>query len=75
MSGRRQTLPVPRSGPIVGLRPFANVVLEALGRAAQWHARAAERRALAQLSDSQLQDMGISRAEADAEAGKWFWNP
>jgi uncharacterized protein YjiS (DUF1127 family) len=49
--------------------------LEALGRAAQWHARAAERRALAQLSDSQLQDMGISRPEADAEAGKWFWNP
>jgi uncharacterized protein YjiS (DUF1127 family) len=75
MSGRRQTLPIPRSGPIARPHPLANVVLDAWARAAQWLARAAERRALAQLSDSQLQDMGISRAEADAEAGKWFWNP
>jgi uncharacterized protein YjiS (DUF1127 family) len=75
MSGRRQTLPVPRSAPIGGPHPLANVVLDAWALAAQWHARAAERRALAQLSDSQLQDVGITRAEADGEAGKWFWDP
>ncbi len=35
--------------------------------------RAAQRRTLAQLTDWQLQDIGISRGEADAEAGKWRW--
>jgi uncharacterized protein YjiS (DUF1127 family) len=43
--------------------------------AAQCRARAAERRALAQQTDWQLQDVGVFRAEADGEAGKWFWNP
>jgi uncharacterized protein YjiS (DUF1127 family) len=74
MSGRQQTLPIPGSGPIARPHPLANAVLDAWARAAQWHSRAAERRALAQLSDSQLQDIGITRAEADGEAGKWFWN-
>jgi uncharacterized protein YjiS (DUF1127 family) len=41
----------------------------------QWRARAAERRALAQLTDWELKDIGISRAEADGEAEKWFWRP
>jgi uncharacterized protein YjiS (DUF1127 family) len=36
--------------------------------------RASERRALARLTDWQLRDIGISRAEADAEAGKWSWH-
>jgi uncharacterized protein YjiS (DUF1127 family) len=37
--------------------------------------RSAQRRTLAQFSDWQLRDIGISRAEADAEAGKWLWRP
>jgi uncharacterized protein YjiS (DUF1127 family) len=35
--------------------------------------RADERRILAQLTDWELRDIGISRAEANAEADKWCW--
>ncbi len=38
-----------------------------------WHTRAVERSHLAKLEDYHLQDMGISRAEADREAAKPFW--
>jgi uncharacterized protein YjiS (DUF1127 family) len=38
-------------------------------------ARAAERRALVQLTDWELRDLGLSRDEVDAESGKWFWRP
>jgi len=44
-----------------------------LAWAARCAERAAQRRTLAQLTDWQLRDIGISRAEADAEAGKWRW--
>ena len=37
--------------------------------------RAAERRALSRLTDWELHDIGISRAEAGAEAEKWSWRP
>jgi uncharacterized protein YjiS (DUF1127 family) len=37
--------------------------------------RSAERRALARLTDWELRDIGISRTEADGEAGKWCWRP
>jgi uncharacterized protein YjiS (DUF1127 family) len=38
-----------------------------------WVARSRERRALSQLDDQVLADIGISRAEAWLEARKWFW--
>jgi uncharacterized protein YjiS (DUF1127 family) len=38
-----------------------------------WHDRARERRALMELSDHMLRDIGISRAEAHDEAAKPFW--
>lgn len=41
----------------------------------QCRARAAERRVLAQLTDWELRDIGISRGEADAESEKWSWRP
>jgi uncharacterized protein YjiS (DUF1127 family) len=41
----------------------------------QCSARAAERRALSRLTDWELHDIGISRAEAAGEAEKWFWRP
>jgi len=50
------------------------IALDAWGWVAQYGERAAERRALGQLTAWQLHDIGISRAEADAEAGKWFWD-
>lgn len=38
-----------------------------------WQARAAERHRLLQLDNRLLRDVGISRAEAQAEAAKPFW--
>lgn len=38
-----------------------------------WHERARERRALSQLSDQMLHDIGVSRSEATQEAARPFW--
>jgi uncharacterized protein YjiS (DUF1127 family) len=38
-----------------------------------WAERARQRRQLAELDERLLQDVGISRAQAMAEAGKAFW--
>ena len=38
-----------------------------------WHERIRERSTLSYLSDETLDDIGISRAEIDAEARKPFW--
>jgi uncharacterized protein YjiS (DUF1127 family) len=38
-----------------------------------WRQRASTRRALSQLSTASLQDIGIDRDRADAEAAKPFW--
>ena len=38
-----------------------------------WHQRSAERQHLANMSDFYLKDIGISRAEAELEASKPFW--
>ncbi len=35
--------------------------------------RASQRIDLSELSDSQLADIGLTRREAEREAGKWFW--
>jgi uncharacterized protein YjiS (DUF1127 family) len=40
-----------------------------------WHDRARERRTLLGLSDRQLRDIGISRADAGREGDKPFWHP
>jgi uncharacterized protein YjiS (DUF1127 family) len=38
-----------------------------------WFARAAQRRQLAEFDDHRLQDIGVTRAEAEAEIAKPFW--
>ena len=38
-----------------------------------WQARWRQRAGLDRLSDHMLKDLGISRADADHEAGKRFW--
>jgi uncharacterized protein YjiS (DUF1127 family) len=38
-----------------------------------WHDRARERRALMEMSDQTLRDIGISRADAWREAARPFW--
>lgn len=62
---RIQTLPMtaPWSDAWPGIREQLWLMLQ----------RARQRRQLATLSDAQLDDIGISRAEADAEAAKPFW--
>lgn len=45
---------------------FANMV-------ACWSDRSKQRRALSKLSDQQLDDIGVSRTRATAEANKRFW--
>jgi uncharacterized protein YjiS (DUF1127 family) len=48
-------------------------VSEAVTRLMVWHDRVRERRTLLGLSDLQLRDIGISRADAGAEGDKPFW--
>jgi len=38
-----------------------------------WVARSRSRRALAQLDDSQLRDIGLNRSTAISEANRMFW--
>jgi uncharacterized protein YjiS (DUF1127 family) len=38
-----------------------------------WHERSRQRRALAMLTDHQLKDIGLSRADAALELSKPFW--
>ena len=40
-----------------------------------WFQRARQRRQLAQLTDRELRDIGVTRVEAQAEAAKAFWQP
>ncbi len=40
-----------------------------------WRQRSQQRRALAQLNDFMLKDIGISRSDASNEANKPFWKP
>jgi uncharacterized protein YjiS (DUF1127 family) len=39
-----------------------------------WHERARQRRELLSLNDRELQDIGISRADAVGEGDKPFWS-
>lgn len=38
-----------------------------------WHQRSVERHRLSELNDHMLKDIGISRAEVEAECRKPFW--
>jgi len=47
----------------------------ALDRALAWTERARQRRHLAGLNDYMLRDIGLTRADVDAETRKPFWQP
>ena len=75
------TLAATAALPFIGSRPQTSLG-RTLGRAAlarmvasvsAWYERARQRRALMQLSDHMLRDIGIARAEAVGEASKPFW--
>ena len=60
--------------PTFGLRSAARRGLIRIAEAfLTWHDRARDRRALMELSDHMLHDIGISRAAARGEAAKPFW--
>jgi Domain of unknown function (DUF1127) len=62
---------------------LARVALRGMGEACRrvadiglvWTDRARQRRQLAELSDHMLRDIGLTRADAWAEADKPFWLP
>lgn len=65
---------IPRSGLAhtfaAGLAPVLTRAVEA---PVDWVARMRDRRQLASLSDAMLKDIGVSRADAEHEVGKHFW--
>ncbi len=49
------------------------VVVRVAGLVAIWERRARERRALGEMSEHMLKDLGISRVDARRESDKPFW--
>ena len=70
-----------RATPLVLGSALARLALRRCGRACegiaeiglQWIDRGRQRRQLAELSDHMLRDIGLTRADAWAEADKPFW--
>ena len=71
LSDRRlAVLPAPTPALPETKPPFPGRLLAAV---ATWRRRAAGRRALAEMSPRLLDDIGVSRFEAQVEASKPFW--
>jgi uncharacterized protein YjiS (DUF1127 family) len=67
----RASSPSLRPRRYLGFSRFVKVIATTLSI---WSERATQRRALRDLDEHQLHDIGITREEADREANKWFWN-
>jgi uncharacterized protein YjiS (DUF1127 family) len=63
-----RSAPAPRP-----IRTAFATLKEVKERLVAWRLRQRERAALFSLSDAELQDIGISRAQADFESSKPFW--
>jgi uncharacterized protein YjiS (DUF1127 family) len=63
--------PVARSAERVAGDRLVQAYEQVLG----WLERVHERRQLAQLSDHMMKDIGLTRADVDAEISKPFWRP
>lgn len=60
--------------PLINNRIFSReTILNALSTLAIWHAKHQQRLQLQQLDQHQLEDIGITQAEAMQEAAKPFW--
>ena len=60
---------------IVGLiKKLRMALIRLVERVYHWHLLARERYALMRLSDEMLKDIGISRADAEGEASRPFWD-
>ena len=64
----RTATAMPAPGPVV-----RRVTRRAFGIVAMWMERSRQRRALADLDDHLLKDIGITRSEAAREAAQPFW--
>jgi uncharacterized protein YjiS (DUF1127 family) len=63
------SLPVPKTACVPSLRHRAHQWL------VSWHRKRESRKALLHLTDAELLDIGITRAEARIESGKsFFWD-
>jgi len=65
---------------LAGFRPSGRSSLPttfagALDLALTWYDRARQRRQLQGLSDHMLHDIGLGRADVEAETAKRFWQP
>lgn len=73
-AGPAAALPSIDALPRIGLRSAARrALMRAVATVSAWHERARQRRALMELSDHMLRDIGMSRAEALCEATRPFW--
>lgn len=61
-------------GRVAAARPRKAATGGVLGRVARWLAVSDERRRLARADDRMLKDIGVSRADAQAEAARPFWD-
>ena len=52
-----------------------DVALAVIDQLMVWQQRARERRQLQSMSDHMLRDLGLGRADVDAETAKPFWRP
>jgi uncharacterized protein YjiS (DUF1127 family) len=67
-------LPAPRlAWPESVPRPWRETWRSVLAYVSRCHARPHQRRALIELDDHKLADIGVSRREAVREAQKFFW--
>jgi uncharacterized protein YjiS (DUF1127 family) len=59
-------------GEPIRLRDVLAAVIE---QVLVWHERVRQRRQLQSLSDHMLRDLGLGRADVEAESSKPFWRP
>lgn len=71
-SARAATAPRLPCGRARGPREMLAAVVDLVF---EWQERAEQRRALAQLDDYMLRDIGLTRADVAAEHAKPFWQP
>jgi len=65
--------PITAVAPAPQRVPLTLRLARALDRILEWNERAHQRRQLAGLPNHMLEDLGLSRADVDAEVGKTFW--
>lgn len=75
VTDRRHAIRADRPGSRTDHAGLLGLVLAICARVESWIDRARERRGLAQLTDRELRDIGISRYEAEQEWRKPFWRP